>query len=476
MRINTNRKIKILLILVALASLWITKHTYCQQPTIRVVTIDNYIINPVTDEYIASAIDQAENDGAECLIIQLDTPGGLLESTRRIVKNIMNANVPVVVYIAPQGSRAGSAGVFITLAAHVASMSPSTNIGAAHPVSVSGKKEKSMPEAISEFLEYIKNKDKPKNRDKNPEKKTEPMEDKILNDTIAWITTIAEQRNRNVEWAKKAVLESVSATETEALKLSIVDFIAENLDELKIKLHGLKIKTVNNKHTLNTKNARFEFINLTTRQRILNTITNPTIAYILMMLGFYGLLFEVTHPGFGFPGIAGTICIILAFYSFQALPINYAGLALIILAILLFIAEAFTPTFGLLTMGGIVSMALGSLMLIDSPYEFMRVSLTVILPFVLATALVTIFLVTLVARTRRKKTKSGKEALIDAIAVARTDFKNGEGKVFTHGEIWSAKSKQNIKKGAEVKVVKIEGLMLTVKRGHDLASDSEAKS
>ncbi|HDZ76608.1 MAG TPA: nodulation protein NfeD [Candidatus Omnitrophica bacterium] len=409
-------------------------------PKIYIANINNYVINPIVKDYISEAIKTSEAENAQCLIIQLDTPGGLLESTREIVKSIVNSKIPVVVYVYPQGSRAASAGVFITLSAHVAVMTNSTHIGAAHPVGLVSYKSK-------------------EKSDENV------MKDKILNDTIAWITTIAKNRNRNASWAKRAVEESESITAKQAVKQKVVDFIARDLDDLLVKLNGKKININSKDIILNTKNANIINLELTPSQKLLNIIIHPQIAYILMLLGFLGLLFEITHPGVGFPGIAGLICLTLAFYAFNVIPINYAGLALIILGLILFIAEALTPTFGLLTLGGLTCMVLGSLMLVKSPFGAMRISLKVILPFVISIAGITIFLLGTILKTHVKKIKTGKEGLIGQTATAIGSFKN-KGKIFVHGEIWQAKniSKTKINKNDNVTIQEVKGLTLYVKK------------
>lgn len=461
----------IILLLVALSAAYILLPHLSFSEEIKpiyTISINDYIITPAVEEYIIKSIKIAAESG-QCLIIYLDTPGGLLNSTRNIVKEIMNSKVPIIVYVAPKGARAGSAGVFITLAANIACMAPSTNIGAAHPVQI--KSRNTFSDLIRELIEYLKGKRRPKRKVTYPEPQDQQqiLSQKIMSDTIAWVTAIAENRKRNVEWAKKAVSESVSVTEKEALKVGIIDFIAEDTQDLLKKLNARKVIIEDRDITLKTKGVLLEEIDMTFRQRFLNIISNPTIAYILMILGFYGLLFEFTHPGIGFPGIAGAISIILGFYGLHTLPTNYAGVALIILGIILFIAETQVTSFGLLTLGGITCMFLGSLILIDSPYEFMRISVRVILPLVLATAGITIFLTSAVVRTHLKKVTVGKEGLIGEKAEALEDIKGkgvvwGTGKVFVHGEIWQAKSKDMIKKGEEVEVTGFDGMKLLVKR------------
>lgn len=416
---------------------------------VYVVKIEDATINPITADYIIDAIDKAYEDGAECIVIELDTPGGLLASTRLIIKKIMSAEIPVVVYIYPSGSRAGSAGVFITYASHIAAMAPSTNIGAAHPVRM----------GIGERRQ------KDVGRDTQEAEQIDVMGEKVLHDAVAFIRSLAKERGRNVRWAEKSVVESASITEKEALRNNVIEIIAESEGDLLNKLDGRKVKIGGRTKVLNTKNAMMKYIDMNFRQRFLNILANPNIAYILLILGFYGLLFEVTHPGIGFPGIAGAICIILAFFSMQTLPTNYAGLALIILGIILFIAEANTPTFGLLTLGGLVSMVLGSLLLFESPEQIMRVSITLIISFALATAGITIVLVRAVIVSHKRKVVSGKEGLIGGVGRARTKISpEKSGKVFIHGEIWDAVSNETIKKGGKIQVVKVDGMTLEVKK------------
>lgn len=391
------------------------------------------IINPVAMDFIQKAIQRTEEENAECLILQLDTPGGLGESMREIVKTMLSAKVPIIVYVAPNGARAASAGVFITLAAHVAAMAPGTHIGAAHPVNVGGQAmEKEMAR-------------------------------KVENDFAAYIRSLAEQHGRNAEWAEKAVRESVSITATEALKLKVIDLIAKDLPDLLEKIDQRKV-TVNGKEwTLQTLGITVKEIPRGMRYRILDTLTNPNVAYILMILGFYGLFFEISSPGAILPGVVGGICLILAFYAFQSLPINYAGLLLIIFSIILFVAEALVISHGVLAIGGIVAMTLGSLMLIESPLPFLRISLAVILPTVALTALFFLIIVGLAIKIHRKKHASGPEALIGETGKAETDL-DPEGTVFLHSELWTGIAPERIEKGTNVEVVGREGLVLKVKR------------
>lgn len=437
-----------------------------------VITIDDSIINPVVSEYILDAIDEAERNQAPALVIELDTPGGLLSSTRVIVKKMMNAQVPIIVYVSPSGARAGSAGVFITLASHVAAMAPSTNIGAAHPVEF-GENPKKEKESLREWIELLRKekgkgeketkKGLPKTRPEEETVSKDPMTAKIMNDTVAWVSGIAKNRGRNVDWAVRAVTESISSGEEEAKRLGVVDVIAKDLGDLFTQIEGKKVHLSPDREvTLHLDSHSVERRKMTFRQRILNVLINPNIAYILMVLGFYGLLFEITHPGVWLPGVAGLICLILAFYAFHTLPTNYAGLALILLAIGLFVAETQVVSYGLLGLTGAISMVLGSLFLIDSTASFMQISLKLIIPVVGSTALIFFFLVNLALKSQRQKGISGVEALVGLRAQVSVPLPDGKVKI--EGEIWDATSDQPVAKGENVQVVSVEGMRLRVKK------------
>jgi len=402
-----------------------------QQKTIYLIKIDAPI-TPVVAEYIGSSIDTAAKAKAEALIIQLNTPGGLVDSTLQIIIKMMASEVPIVVYVAPSGARAASAGVFITLSANIAAMAPTTHIGAAHPVQVEGKMDKT-------------------------------MEKKAVNDLAAMVRGIAEKRGRNAKWAEEAVRESVSITETEAIKDKVVDLIAPDIPSLIKAINGKTVDVALGKKTLVTEGAEVKEITMGFRYRLLEIISNPNIAYILMILGFYGLYFELSNPGSVFPGVAGAICLILAFYALHTLPINYAGLMLIILGIGLFIAEAFITSHGVLGVGGVISMLFGSIMLIDSASPALQISWAVIIPVVIVSAALFIITVTVAVRVYREKPDTGKEGLIDMQATAKTDI-HADGQVFLRGEYWSAWSDEPIRQGEKVTVVALEGLKLKVKK------------
>ncbi len=442
-------------------------------PSVYCARLEGDTINPITAEYIIACLRKAETAGSECVILELDTPGGLLTSTRAIVKAELSAAVPCVVYVAPAGSRAGSAGVFIAYASHVAAMAPSTNIGAAHPVTMGGGFQgRSFWKSARKVIESASREDAPDNEDAggNAKKKEIPADDdvmteKVLHDTAALIKALASRRGRNVEWAVQSVTESDSITENEALEQGVIEIIAADRDDLLRQLDGRTVSLEGGEKMLHTAGARVIHLPMTTRQRILNVLANPNIAYILLILGFYGLLFEVTHPGVGFPGVAGAIFIILAFFSMHTLPTNYAGLALVIVGIILFIAEAQVPGLGLLTLGGLVAMVLGSLLLFDASDESMRVSLSLIAAFSVATALITFGLVRAVVRAHTQKVLSGKEGLINQQGTAETALTPGKrGKIFAHGELWNAVSEEPVEKGADVIVTSIDGMTVTVRK------------
>ncbi len=389
-------------------------------------------ITPVVAEYIVKSINTAAEAKAEAIIIELNTPGGLVDSMQQIVIKMMASNVPTVVYVSPSGARAASAGVFITLAANIAAMAPTTHMGAAHPVTMQGKMDKT-------------------------------MEAKVVNDLAAMARGIAEKRGKNAKWAEEAVRKSVSITETEALKNKVIDFIAPDVPSLVKAMHGKTVDLVIGKKTLSTDNAEVKEIKMGFRYRILEIISNPNIAYILMILGFYGLYFELSNPGAIFPGVAGAICLVLAFYALHTLPINYAGLLLIILGIGLFIAEAFITSHGVLGIGGTIAMLLGSVMLIDSPAPALQISWAVIIPAVVLSAVLFIITVTIAVRVYREKPDTGMEGIIGMQATAKTDI-HADGQVFMRGEYWRAWSDEPIKKGEKVTVVAVEGLKAKVKK------------
>ncbi len=403
------------------------------QPKHADVIIIDGVINPVVTGFVTKAINRSVSEGAECLIIQMDTPGGLDLSMRSIIKEMMSADIPIIVYVGPGGARAASAGAIITLAADIAAMAPGTNIGAAHPVALGGGKM------------------------------DDEMAAKVENDAAAYVESIATKRNRNKEWAIKAVRESVSITEKEALRINVIDLIASDLNDLLAQIDGREIKTAAGVKKLATKNIAFNYIEMGTRERILDTLSNPNIAYILMMVGLLGIYFELSNPGAIFPGVIGGISLILAFFSFQTLPINYAGVLLIIMALVLFILEIKVASFGMLSVGGIISLTLGSLMLFDSPVPFLRVSFDVIIPVVTVTSACFILVVYLAIKAHRRKPTTGREGLVGEKGIAKSKI-DPQGKVFVHGEYWDAVSDETISEGTKVKVTEVKDNEIKVKK------------
>jgi len=426
---------RILLILVGLLlAASIATNVQAESTRVDVLTVKG-TINPALVGYIERGIEQAEDDGAEALIIQMDTPGGLDTAMRDIIQLIVQSRIPVVVYVSPAGSRAASAGVFITMAAHVAVMAPNTAIGAAHPVSM-GSDSGELPEG---------------------------MEEKVVNDAAAYIRSIAEAHGRNIEWAEKAVRESVSATEREALELNVIDMIAPDIDTLIIQLDGSQVTMLDGRQiTLQTIGAAINHIPMRTIEGFLYAIADPNIAYILLSLAMLGISVEIFNPGLIFPGVVGGISLLLAFYSLQVLQAHYAGILLIVLAVGLFIAEVLTTTFGLFTAGGIVSLVIGSLILFQGASPVFRVDPWLIATVTIIIAAALVFVVNRAVVVHRRQAKTGREELIGKTAVVKVAL-NPEGTIFFKGERWSAISeKGQVKPGEEVVINRVDGLTLYV--------------
>jgi len=407
--------------------LFIFNTTWAAKGDIYIVEVAD-AIGPGIAEFIKNSIEKAEEEEAACIIIELDTPGGLAESMRLIIQDILGSKVPVAVYVSPAGARAASAGVMITMAADIAAMAPSTNIGAAHPVGAGGKD--------------ISGK----------------MSEKVINDMVAHAKSVAEDRGRNAKWVEQAIRESVSVTETEALKENIIDLIAKDTDDLIRQLNGRKIK---DKGVLTLDKAQKVIIKPSLRTKILKTISNPNIAYILLMIGFAGLYFELSHPGAIFPGVIGGIALVLAFFALQTLPVNYAGILLIILAIIFFIMEMKISSYGLLSVAGIVSLLLGSLMMFKDSGPDMKLSLKVLLPTLILISGFFVFVAGLVFRAQMAKPRTGTKGLVGEIGIVKKAL-TPEGKVFVHGELWYARAEKAIDEDAKVRVVNVVNLMLEV--------------
>jgi membrane-bound serine protease (ClpP class) len=386
-------------------------------------------INPGTAMYVIRGLENATKQGAGLAILRLDTPGGLASSMRTIVKAILNSPIPVAVWVGPAGAGAASAGVMVTVAAHIAAMAPGTNIGAAHPVTAGGKDiEKTMSE-------------------------------KVVNDMAAYARGIAEDKGRNGEWVEKAIRESVSITADEALKNNVIDLVAKDIDELLQLMDGREVSVVGGKITLKTADLKKTYFLPGWRDRVLKTISDPNIAYILMMIGLAGLYFELSHPGAIFPGVIGAISLILAFFSFQTLPVNYAGLLLIVLAIIFFIAEIKVTSYGILSIGGLISMTIGSIML----FEDVGVSLKLMMPTIFLVGGFFVVVASLAFRAYRAKPKSGTEGLLGEVGVVKERI-DPEGLIFVHGEYWRAIARERVEPGEKVEVEGVDGLVLKVKK------------
>lgn len=393
----------------------------------------NGTINPATAGYIARSLDKAAAEKAQCLILQLDTPGGLLDSTKDIVQSFYQSSVPVVVYVAPSGANATSAGCFITLASDIAAMAPNTSIGAAHPVSIGTSG--------------------------SAEKVDDVMKQKLENFTASYIETIAEKRGRNVAWAKSAVRESANITAETALATNVINIIAKDMPDLLRQLDGRTVK----EHVLKTAGATVWEIPMTFREHIFQSIWHPEVMMVLMLITIYGVIGEVSHPGSIIPGVMGVVAFVIALYMSAALPVNIAGLALIVLAVGLFIADAFTPTHGVLTGGAIISFFFGLLLLFDSGDPVFRLSLKFIIPATITTAAFFIFVAAAGLRAQLLKAKMGRESMTGMVAPAFTDITPSGGKIFLDGSYWTATSETAIKAGQSVEVVSLNGLTLKVK-------------
>ncbi|MEZ4600431.1 MAG: nodulation protein NfeD [Syntrophotaleaceae bacterium] len=403
--------------------------------SIRAVRITG-VISPTIADFITKQLEEANRLGQKGFLLELDTPGGLDTAMRSIIQAMLGSRTPVIVYVAPSGARAASAGALITLAADFAAMAPGTNLGAAHPVAI-GAGEKEGESA---------------------------MMSKVVEDAVAYARSIAQQRGRNVEWAEQIVRKSISTPAEEALKQKVIDLIAENEQELKTKLDGRVYQRGGQEFVLKTTGVELEFMEMNWRQKILQTISHPNIAYMLMMLGILGIFFEISQPGSIFPGAIGAIALLLALFAFQALPVNYVGMLYILLAVVLFILEVKVVSYGLLTIGGILSLTLGSLMLMEDTNPYMRISWPVIAATVAVTSALFLLVLSFVVRTQKKRFVSGAEGMAGEQGKAVTDI-DGEGRVFVHGEYWNAFSRERISEGETVEVIRLgEKMRLEVKK------------
>jgi len=386
-------------------------------------------INPAVAEYVSHEISQANADQEALIVLHMDTPGGLDTSMRQIIKKIQNSQVPVATFVAPSGSRAASAGTFITIASHIAAMAPGTNIGAAHPVNMMGGGGQS--------------------------EQAKTMEHKVVNDAAAYI------RNRNEQWAEMAVVQSVSISAQEAMRLNVIDLIAANVDALVLAVDGREVQVTSGLVTLKTKNLQIVYHEMNPRQKFLDIISNPNVAYILMMIGMVGLYFEMSSPGLILPGVVGAISLILALYAMQTLPINYAGLLLILLGGILFIAEISIMSYGLLSVSGVIALFLGSTMLIDSDDPALQISRAILYPTLGLTVVLSVGIIVFATRTRSLKKLGGTDGMIGETGLVKETL-NPLGRVLVHGELWEAQCDGEIAEGKHVTVESVEGLKIKV--------------
>jgi len=406
-------------------------------------------IGPGVSDFVRRGLEEAENAKSSVFILQLDTPGGLDLAMRDIIKNILASSVPVVTYVAPSGARAASAGTYILYASHVAAMAPATNLGAATPITIGN-------------LPGMDNKNKDRN-DGEGEKETKLQEDtlkqKMVNDAEAYIISLAEKHGRNREWAAKAVREAVSISAEEALRLGVIDLMADGIDDLLDKLNGREVVLASGSQILQTNNLRLSYMEKDWRTKLMMVIGDPNIAYMLLLLGMYGLFFELANPGYVLPGVVGGTALLLALYAFQILPVNYVGLALIVLGISFMVGEAFAPSFGILGMGGLAAFVFGSVILMDE--ESMRVSLILIGSIALFSLVCILWLVGKILKLRKKRVRTGREQLFDSIGEVMDDF-TVTGRVMILGESWQARTTSPMKKGDKVRVIAQDGLQLSV--------------
>ncbi len=393
-------------------------------------------ITPVTADYIKRVVEKAESENAKAIILELDTPGGLDQAMRTIIKTMMNTPIPFIVYVYPSGARAASAGAIITISADIAAMAPSTNIGSASPVQMSGKDIE------------------------------ETMKKKVINDMVAFVKSIAKEKGRNEKLIVKMVTESINLTAEEALKKKVIDVIAVDLKDLIDKVNGKTVRKGAYKITLKLKGEPVVFVKKGFRETFLSIFANPTLAYLLLIIGFYGIFFELYNPGSVIPGTIGAICLLLALYSLNTISVNWLGVLMIALGVLFFALEMVTPTFGALAVSGIIAMVFGSIILVSPESPYGDISLQVIIPVVALSAVFFLTVAYLGYKAQRKKTKTGKEGMIGEIGIAKTDIDRKHGKVFIMGEIWDAYSETPIKEGEEVKVISVEGLKLKVTKLH----------
>lgn len=428
-------------------------------------------IGPATSRYIEKGLQAAQDKGSRLIVIQMDTPGGLDTSMRDIIQAILASQVPVATYVAPNGARAASAGAYILIASHIAAMAPATNVGAATPVSIGGEPQPapgSRPRQEDDKSKPEDEKASPSAEEKKKEKEEAPigepataMERKVINDAVAYIRSLAELRGRNMDWAERAVRRAESISATDALAQNVIDVVASDLTDLLNQIDGREVKVGNKTVTLATRNAEIERVTPDWRTRLLQVITNPTIAYGLLLIGIYGLLLEGYNPGAIVPGVVGAIALLLALFAFQILSVNYAGLALVALGIAMIVLEFFVPSYGALGLGGLIAFVVGSIILLDTDVPGMDIGLPIVTGVATAGGLAVIGIAYMATRSMHRPVVTGVNAMIGATAEALEDFSE-RGMVRYGGELWSAKTSAPVRKGQTVRIVKVEGLLLWV--------------
>lgn len=433
-------------------------------PTVVVLNVDG-AISPGSADYVVRGLKSAARDQAQLVILKMDTPGGLDTAMRMIIKQIISSPVPVAAFVAPQGARAASAGTYILYASHIAAMAPATNLGAATPIAIGIGGQ---PEQGNQPQKGGKDGGQGKDKDASPtgSEQAAPgsaMQHKQINDAAAYIRSLAQMRGRNIEWAEQAVRQAVSLTADEALKLKVIDVVARDVPDLLRQLDGRKVNVLGVERTLDIKDARIVAMEPDWRSRLLAVIADPSLAYLLMLAGIFGLFFEFSNPGFVLPGVVGAISLLLALFAFQMLPVNYAGLGLIILGLAFMIAEVFIPSFGVVGIGGVVAFMIGSVMLIDTDIPGYGVSWSMIVPVGIASALFIFFVGGMAVKARRRPVVSGREELIGSSGEVLEDFDGKDGSARVHGETWRARCKQPLAKGQRVRVISMDGLILDVK-------------